>query len=122
MGDTPERLPRLRRMNAAQVLRKQITEPMGFTRSIAMQRRFSMGIFLDALYSACGWSVTLQETENHTSVADRSEGSVIPRLDLTSSDLDGFMQELQGFHEAFSECLAVRTAGALFSLDGRAVQ
>jgi len=36
------------------------------------------------------------------------EGFAIPQLDLTPSDVDGFMQELQGFHEAFSDCFTRR--------------
>ena len=36
------------------------------------------------------------------------EGFAIPQLDLTPSDVDGFMPELQGFHEAFSECFTRR--------------
>jgi SRSO17 transposase len=42
------------------------------------------------------------------------EGFAIPQLDLTPSDVDGFMQELQGFHEAFSGCFTRREPRAHF--------
>jgi SRSO17 transposase len=34
-----------------------------------------------------------------------SEGFAMPQLDLTPRDVDGFIEALQGFHEAFSDCL-----------------
>jgi SRSO17 transposase len=36
------------------------------------------------------------------------EGLAIPQLDRTPSDVDGFRQEWQGFHEAFSDCFTRR--------------
>jgi hypothetical protein len=36
------------------------------------------------------------------------EEFTIPHLELTPSDVDGFLHELQGFHEAFSDCFARR--------------
>src|SRR5215472_5132879 len=40
-------------------------------RYLTLQRRFSIDIVIDALYSAFRWSVQLQEAENGTGVSDR---------------------------------------------------
>jgi hypothetical protein len=42
-----------------------------FTGPLALQRRFSIDIGIDALYSAFRWSAKRQEAENGTSMSDR---------------------------------------------------
>src|SRR6266498_361442 len=72
---TPERFQRLRRMNAAQVLKKQTTEPVGFyIVDRPLQRHLYLDVIASHSYPAREFPTTREAADDGTSMSDRGRG------------------------------------------------